>query len=68
MPKKKSTNESWSAHLSDDQLIISLPVRRRRSNSGKTILVASTNGAKESGVLIDGQMVHINVNAYTYPD
>lgn len=45
-------------------LQITLPVSKRPSGTGKTTIVASTNGNKQTSVEIDGKHVVIGVNAY----
>lgn len=48
----------------EEYLVIELPVHARPSKSGKTTVIASTNGNIESGVEYDGKPVRIGVNAY----
>jgi len=38
-----------------------------RSATGKTLVVASSHGNKETEVLVQGQSVFVGVNAYIYP-
>ena len=47
-------------------LVITLPLfaEPRLSQSGKTLVVASTKGNKETAVEINGQSVVVGVNAY----
>lgn len=47
-----------------DVLCVTLPISKRPSASGKTTVVASTNGNKPSAVNIDGKPVIIGLNAY----
>jgi hypothetical protein len=47
-----------------DVITITLPISKRPSASGKTIVVASTNGNKPAPIEIDGQTVIIGFNAY----
>lgn len=37
------------------------------SKTGRTLLVATTRGAVESEVAVNGQPLQINLNAYIYP-
>jgi len=41
-----------------------LPISKRPSASGKTTVVASSNGNQPSALLIDGKPVIIGLNAY----
>lgn len=45
-------------------LSIQIPIVKRSSASGKTTIVASTNGNLPSTVVIDGKPVIIGVNAW----
>lgn len=45
-------------------LAIEIPVSKRPSMSGKTTVVASTNGNKATSIIIDDQPVIIGFNAY----
>lgn len=56
------------AQVKNGQLIITLPVQRKHSNSGKNILIACTHGVKDSGAVVDGKPLMINLNAYIRPD
>lgn len=47
-----------------EMLTISLPIVKRPSSSGKTMVVASTNGNHATSIVIDGKPVIIGVNAY----
>ena len=54
--------------LKNGRLLISLKVRKPApSKSGKTWLVATTRGPRESGVMIQGRPVRINANAFIDP-
>ena len=52
------------AKIENGKLIITLPMQERPSKSGKTIIVASTNGNIPSTVQHKGKIVIIGVNAY----
>jgi hypothetical protein len=56
----------FSATLEGDELVIRLPMNEKpeRSTSGKTLVVASTRGNKETDVIVDGKKVVVGVNAY----
>jgi hypothetical protein len=47
-----------------DVLTVSLPISKRPSASGKTTVVASTNGNQPTSLIIDGKPVVIGLNAY----
>lgn len=47
-----------------EMLTVSLPIQKRPSASGKTTVVASTNGNQPTAVMIDGKPVIIGFNAY----
>lgn len=51
-------------------LIIELPINSPAppSKTGKTLAVASTAGAKTTGVIVNDQELIVNVNAYIYKD
>lgn len=49
-------------------LQIQIPLQKATpSGSGKTLVVATTNGNKKTDNLIDGQHVFVGVNAYIKP-
>ena len=52
------------ATIKDDKLTIVLDINKRPSKSGKTMIVASSNGNQPTSVIVDGQPVTIGVNAY----
>ena len=45
-------------------LIVEIPVSVRPSNSGKTTVIASTNGNVMAGIDYNGKPVTIGLNAY----
>ena len=47
-----------------DVLCVEIPIQKRQSASGKTTVVASTNGNQPTTVMIDGKPVVIGLNAY----
>ncbi len=47
-----------------EMLTISIPMTKRPSQSGKTTVIASTNGNHASSVIVDGKPVIIGLNAY----
>ena len=51
--------------LKDNELTIVMPCGvPTPSNSGKSLIVASTRGNKATGVLVDGKALVVSVNAY----
>jgi hypothetical protein len=54
------------ATIENDELVIRLPVNKppRPSQSGKTLVVASTHGNQPTQAVVNGQPVIIGVNAY----
>lgn len=54
------------AEVKDNQLIITIPISKRPSASGKSIVIASSNGnhPTDNGLTIDGKILNIGVNAY----
>ena len=57
-----------SASIEGDYLVIRVPMNSTptRSASGKTLVVASSHGNKETEVLIEGKPVVVGVNAYVH--
>lgn len=49
-------------------LILEIPISKKPSASGKSIVIATTGGNKESELQIDGKPVIIGVNAYIKAD
>lgn len=45
-------------------LTISVPMIKRPSGSGKTTVVASTNGNHATAAMVDGKPVIVGLNAY----
>lgn len=61
-----STNVQSFIH--QDTLMVAIPRSdMKASSTGKTLLLASTGGFKESDHEVDGQVLHINASAYIYP-
>ncbi len=57
---------AFSAVIEGDELVIRLPMSAKpeRSASGKTLVVASTRGNKETDCIVQGKKVVVGVNAY----
>ena len=57
-----------SASIEGDYLVIRVPMNSTptRSASGKTLVVASSHGNKETEVQVQGKPVFVGVNAYVY--
>jgi threonine dehydratase len=47
-----------------DFITIKIPVSKRPSASGKTTVVASSNGNHATSVIIDGKPLVVGLNAY----
>lgn len=45
-------------------LVIEIPITRQQSKSGKSIVVATTNGNQTTNIQVDGKNVVIGLNAY----
>ncbi len=58
-----------TASIEGDYLVIRVPMNSTpvRSTTGKTLVVASSHGNKETEVQVQGQSVFVGVNAYIYP-
>jgi hypothetical protein len=58
-----------TASIEGDYLVIRVPMNSTpvRSATGKTLVVASTHGNKQTEVEIQGQPVFLGLNAYIYP-
>ena len=56
------------ASIEGDYLVIRVPMNPKpvRSASGKTLVVASSHGNKETEVLIEGKPMVVGVNAYVH--
>lgn len=57
-----------AAAVEDGYLVIRVPLNPTptRSSSGKTLVVASSHGNKQTEVEIDGKPVIVGVNAYIH--
>ncbi|MCE9604326.1 MAG: hypothetical protein K8U03_05410 [Planctomycetia bacterium] len=57
---------SFTAKIEGNELIIRLTLHDKpeRSASGKTMVVASTRGNKETECVVNGKKVVVGVNAY----
>ena len=49
-------------------LIVTLPISERRSQSGKTMVIASTNGNIPTTATYKGKPVVLGLNAYYRPE
>jgi hypothetical protein len=57
------------AKVQGRNLVIELPLEEpKMSGSGKTMLVASSHGVRQSKVKIDGKKVLVVANAFYHPD
>lgn len=57
---------AFSAKIEGDEMVIRVPLNEKpeRSASGKTLVVASTHGNKETDCVVQGKKVIVGVNAY----
>ncbi len=57
------------AEIKGGNLLITIPVEKTLapSASGKTLVVASSRGNKETDAVVNGKRVVIGLNAYVYP-
>jgi len=64
-----STPKKLTASIEGEYLVIKVPLNPTpvRSATGKTLVVASTHGNKQTEVEIQGQPVFLGLNAYIYP-
>jgi len=64
-----TTTKKLMATIEDGCLVIKVPLNPTpvRSATGKTLVVASSHGNKETEVQVQGQPVFLSVNAYIYP-
>ena len=51
-----------------DSIVITAPIKKVPSKSGKSILVASSGGNKPTAAVIDGKNVVIGLNCYIAAD
>jgi len=62
--KVGSMGKGMSVKVEGKSLVITLPVSRGVSASGKSIVIASTRGNIKTGVIVEGKELVIGVNAY----
>ena len=57
------------ASIENGELVIRIPVNSvpQPSATGKTLVVASSRGNKETDAVVNGQRVVVGLNAYIYP-
>lgn len=63
-----ATTKQLTATIEDGCLVIRVPMNPSpvRSATGKTLVVASTHGNKQTELEVDGKPVIVGVNAYVY--
>ena len=56
----------FTAKIEGNELVMRLPLNDKpeRSASGKTLVVASTRGNKETDCVVNGKRVIVGINAY----
>jgi hypothetical protein len=64
-----TTTKKLTASIEGEYLVIKVPLNPTpvRSATGKTMVVASSHGNKETEVEVQGKPVFVGVNAYIYP-
>jgi hypothetical protein len=64
-----ATAKKLTATIEGDFLVIRVPLNSTptRSASGKTLVVASSHGNKQTGAEIQSKPVFVGVNAYIHP-
>jgi hypothetical protein len=64
-----AATKTLTAAIEDGCLVIRVPLNPTpvRSATGKTMVVASSHGNKQTEVQVQGQPVYVGVNAYIYP-
>ncbi len=57
---------AFSAKIEGNELVIRVPMNEKpeKSASGKTLVVASTHGNKETDCVVQGKKVIVGLNAY----
>lgn len=50
--------------IENNRLVISLPIEKHPSATGKTTVIASTHGNQPTTAQMDGKPVYVGVNAY----
>jgi hypothetical protein len=62
----RNESTAFSAKIVGDELVLRIPMNAKpeKSSSGKTLVVASTYGNKETDCVVDGKKVIVGVNAY----
>ena len=63
-----ATPKKLTASIEDGYLVIRVPLNPTptRSSSGKTLVVASSHGNKQTELEIDGKPVFVGANAYIH--
>jgi hypothetical protein len=64
-----TTAKKLTASIDGELLVIRLPLNPKPtpSSTGKTLVVASSHGNKETEVEVQGKPVFVGVNAYIHP-
>lgn len=53
-----------NAKIENGNLVITLPLQKpTRSKTGKSLIIASTNGFMKTGVEVEGKEISLSVNA-----
>ena len=64
-----ATQKKLTASIEGEYLVIKIPLNPTpvRSATGKTLVVASSHGNKQTELEVQGQPVFVGVNAYIHP-
>lgn len=52
------------AEIKGNELIITLPIEAKPSKSGKSVVIATSNGNVPTSLQYEGKVVTVGVNAY----
>jgi len=66
-PVTRTAEREVECSIADDSLVITIPIKQQLSVSrgGKHIMVASTHGNLNTGLVINDKEVYLQVNAWT---
>lgn len=56
------------AEIKGNELIITLPIEAKPSKSGKSVVIATSNGNVPTSLQYEGKVVTVGVNAYVKAD
>ena len=56
--------KEMKVEIKNNEIIVTLPISKQPSKTGKTLVIASTHGNQASTAVIDGQAVIVGCNCY----